>query len=354
MNKEERDIIHNDLIVVICGPTAVGKTDIALDIARRFDMEIVSCDSMQIYKYMDIGSAKPSKEELSSVPHHMIDVLDPRDFSKSQGGKTFSVVQFSAMAQAAIDDIIHRGKIPLIVGGTGLYLDSIIYDIDFAASPGEDEERLKLFELAEEEGPEKLHQILKELDPEASERIHPNNIKRVVRAIEAAREGRGVKEFKRSFEPNKKYIPILIGLTRNRDELYERINRRVDIMINNGLIDEVKRLSDMGLTEDDYPMKGIGYKELMPFVQNNLEDKSETDNDLNEIVDEIKTNSRHYAKRQITWFKRYKDMKWFDLSENIYSNNLNESFDASSKDSLDSCDILEEIEEWLIPRLTKK
>ncbi len=324
-------------IVVICGPTAVGKSDIALKVALDFGMEIVSCDSMQIYKYMDIGSAKPSKEEQNLVPHHMIDVIDPTyglsNVSESGANDIFSVVNYSEMAMDCIDDIISRGKTPLIVGGTGLYLDSIIYDIDFAAAPSESLLRDELYKYAEENGPEALYEVLKNEDPDAASRIHPNNIKRVVRAIEAAKLGNNIREFKRSFELRSKYDPILIGLSRDREELYDRINQRVDIMAQNGLIDEVKSLSEMGLTSDDYPMKGIGYKELLPII-----DEPDFDLLLENAITEIKTNSRHYAKRQFTWFKRYKDMKWFDLTGCSEGEGYNE--------------IVKGIETWLKEKMT--
>ena len=306
-------------IVVICGPTAVGKTEISLKLAGDFNMEIVSCDSMQLYKYMDIGSAKPTKDELNAVPHHMIDVLDPtRD--------SCTAYMYSELARKAIDDIITRGKIPLIVGGTGLYMDSILYDIDFAASPTDEGERDELYRIAENEGTEALHSILRELDPESAERIHPNNIKRVVRAIESARLGQNINDFKRDFKLRVEYDPILIGLTREREELYDRINRRVDILMDMGLEEEVKALRDMGLTSSDYPMKGIGYKELMEYLDGNCS--------LEDAITAIKTNSRHYAKRQFTWFKRYDDMKWFDLTG-----------------VRDYHSIIGEIEEWLKTRL---
>ena len=319
---------NNNKIVVICGPTAVGKTEIALEIAEDFDMEIVSCDSMQLYKYMDIGSAKPTKEELERVPHHMIDVIDPTEIKSDPTG-SFTVAKFSEMARSAIDDILIRGKTPLIVGGTGLYLDSIIYDMDYAATPGEDNERDELYEIAENQGAEALYKMLLELDPTAAKRIHPNNIKRVVRAIEAAKSGRGIQEYKPSFDYRPEYNPILIGLTRERSELYDRINKRVDVLMDKGLLQEVESLMKMGLTSADYPMKGIGYKELIDALDGQFT--------LEEGIEQVKTNSRHYAKRQITWFKRYEDMKWFDLT----------GVDSNEKVK----EITGEIEEWLKTKL---
>ena len=327
------EINNSNRIVAICGPTAVGKTDISIRIATDFNMEIVSCDSMQIYKYMDIGSAKPSPKEMEEIPHHMIGVVDPLD-CRIDSDYFFSVVNYSQMARSAIDDIISRGKTPLIVGGTGLYLDSIIYDIDFAAAPDESSKanRDELYKIAEESGPEALHKLLMELDPDSAYRIHPNNIKRVVRAIEASRSGENVQAFRRSFDYRKEYEPILIGLTRNREELYDRINRRVDALMEEGLLEEVKNLVSMGLTGNDYPMKGIGYKEIIDY----LDDKVS----LDEAITMVKTNSRHYAKRQFTWFKRYEDMKWFDLT-GVGEINQTKGYE----------EIVGEIEEWLKIRL---
>ena len=277
---------------------------------------------------MDIGSAKPTKEEMSLVPHHMIDIEDPTKIESDSLG-SFGVYKYSEMARSTIDDIISRGKIPLIVGGTGLYLDSIIYDIDFAAKPFDDGQRKELYAIAEKDGPLELHSILENLDPDSAGRIHPNNIKRVVRAIEAARAGEGIQKFNDNFQLRKEYNPILIGLIRDREELYERINRRVDILMDRGLLEEVRTLFEKGLTSDDYPMKGIGYKELI----DHLEGKTT----LDESIELIKRNSRHYAKRQLTWFKRYDSMKWFDLT------GVNSSDDYMAKSM--------EIEEWLMKEL---
>ena len=314
-------------IVVITGPTAVGKTEIALKIAEDFGMEIVSCDSMQVYKYMDIGSAKPSLDELSRIPHHMIDVVNPLDYMGNTSPRdSFGVVKFSEMARECIDDILNRSKIPLITGGTGLYLDSIIYDLDFASSPSEGRE--DLYKLNEEEGVYALYEILMGLDPEAAERIHPNNVKRVIRAIEAAKLGKSVQEFKRSFDLREEYSPILIGLTRDREELYDRINQRVDMMMDAGLLDEVKSLYEKGMRGHDYPMKGIGYKELIDYLEGEIS--------LDDAITSIKTNSRHYAKRQFTWFKRYDEMEWFDLTG------------VQEYES-----VIQEIEEWLRKRMSK-
>ena len=291
--------LKKERILAIVGPTAVGKTAFSIEIAKAFSGEIISCDSMQLYEYMDIGSAKPSLEEMEGIPHHMIGVIDPKE--------SFSAAQYKERAIPIIEGILSRRKLPMVVGGTGLYLDSIIYDFDFAARPEEDESfRNSLYALAEEEGPEALFERLKELDPQAANRVHPNNIKRVVRAIESAKKGQGISDFSRAREREMLYDPLIIGLTMDREQLYDRINLRVDNLMDKGLLDEVKGLMEMGLTDKDYSMQGIGYKELIRYFNGEY--------DLDMAIYLIKRNSRHYAKRQLTWFKRYDNIKWFDLS----------------------------------------
>lgn len=286
-------------IIAVAGPTAVGKTKYAIETAKTFNGEIVSCDSMQLYKYMNIGSAKPTAEEQAEVKHWLVDEIDPKE--------PFSVARYSEMAKAAIEDIFSRGKTPVIEGGTGLYLNSILYEMDFSGASVDMELRSTLENEAELFGPEYIYNKLKDTDPEAAERIHPNNVKKVIRALEGAISGNSIADFKNCNEKCKNYDAILIGLTRNRPELYDRINRRVDIMVEQGLFDEVEQLLEMGLGEDDISMKGIGYKEIIGFFDGLYSQE--------EAIDLIKKNSRHLAKRQLTWFRRYDDMKWFNLSE---------------------------------------
>ena len=286
-------------IIAVAGPTAVGKTKYAIETAKTFNGEIVSCDSMQLYKYMNIGSAKPTDEEQAEVKHWLVDEIDPKE--------PFSVARYSEMAKAAIEDIFSRGKTPVIEGGTGLYLNSILYEMDFSGASVDMELRSTLENEAELFGPEYIYNKLKDTDPEAAERIHPNNVKKVIRALEGAISGNSIADFKNCNEKCKNYDAILIGLTRNRPELYDRINRRVDIMVEQGLFDEVEQLLEMGLGEDDISMKGIGYKEIIGFFDGLYSQE--------EAIDLIKKNSRHLAKRQLTWFRRYEDMKWFNLSE---------------------------------------
>ena len=286
-------------LVAICGPTAVGKTAYSIEIAKRFDGEIVSCDSMQLYKYMDIGSAKPSLDELKQVKHHLIGVVEPSD--------NFSVAKYKELASASIDDILSRGKLPIIAGGTGLYLDALIFDLDFAAAPSDGSLRDELYKIAEEKGNLKLHAILHECDPDSAQRIHPNNVRRVVRAIESAKSGTKLKDFAKDLSLNDKYEFILVGLRRDREELYDRINRRVDILVEEGLFDEVEMLREMGLSESDISMKGIGYKEILKYIDGEI--------GLEEAIDLIKKETRHFAKRQITWFKREKEAIWLDIDD---------------------------------------
>lgn len=286
-------------IVVIAGPTAVGKTKFALRAAKALDGEIVSCDSMQIYKYMNIGSAKPSAAELRKVRHHLVDFVDPSE--------DFSVARYQKLAKEAIADILSRGKIPVVAGGTGLYLNSLLYEMDFSQAQRDEQLRRTLGAEAELLGADYLYEKLRAKDPEAASRIHPHNVKKVIRALEAAEQGRGVRDFSACKEKCKDYEAILIGLTRNRDELYDIINKRVDLLVKQGLFAEVEELLDRGLSEDDISMKGIGYKEIIACFDGMYTRE--------EAIDLIKKNTRHLAKRQLTWFRRYEDMHWINISD---------------------------------------
>ena len=287
-------------VIAVAGPTAVGKTKFAIEVARRFDGEVVSCDSMQLYKFMNIGSAKPDAEEMAQVKHHLVDIIDPR--------VPFSVAEYQQLAKAAIADVMSRGKVPVISGGTGLYLNSLIYDMDFSSNPGDLTYRKELEKIAEEEGTEAVHRMLQNEDPDAAALIHPNNTKRIIRALERLHDGEGnVRPFSGILKETDDYEMILVGLTRERQELYDRINARVEILINNGLVDEVKELMAMGLTSDDISMKGIGYKEIIAFLNNEY--------DLATAADTVKKNTRHYAKKQLTWYRRYDKINWLNISE---------------------------------------
>ncbi len=287
-------------IVVIAGPTAVGKTKYSIDYALKNNGEIVSCDSMQLYKYMAIGTAKPTEEELSQVKHHLVDIIDPRE--------EFSVAMYSKLAKAAIEEIFSRGKTPVISGGTGLYLNSIIYDMDFGATTRDMEYRKSLEKIAEEKGNLYVHNLLREKDAEAADRIEVNNLRRVIRALEAVElSGEKLKSFDQVTMKTKDYSVKLIGLTRDRAILYERINQRVDQMLEEGLIDEVRSLLDQGFTGDNIAMKGIGYKEIIAYLEGEYE--------IDRAIELVKRNTRRYAKRQLTWFRRYDEMEWISLDE---------------------------------------
>ncbi len=293
-------------IPVIAGPTAVGKTEYAIRIARALGGEIVSADSMQIYRYMDIGSAKPDAREQAAARHHLVDAVDPRT--------PCSAAEYRDIAKKCIREIFERNRLPVLCGGTGLYISALIYDMDFSNSPRDDGLRQHYQRIAEEQGRKYLHSLLEKIDPDAAARIHPNNVKKVIRAIEAAKHGEKIPAFENSFRPAADYEYILIGLRRPREELYDRINRRVDVMMDSGLEDEVRRLVGMGLTAEDNAMKGIGYKEMIGFL--NGEYDRETAKEL------IRRNSRRYAKRQMTWFRRYPDMRWFDITRDTEPSEL--------------------------------
>ncbi len=287
-------------IVIIAGPTAVGKTEYAIKAAQHFKGEIVSADSMQIYQYMDIGSAKPTKEELLKAPHYMVDEIDPRT--------EFSVAEYQKRAKKYIAHIFDKGALPIISGGTGLYVNSLIYDMDFSVSPKQESFRKQLQEEAASYGNSFIHEKLRQKDAQAAERIHPNNVKKVIRALEILdSKEMPLRKFEDSFIKTAEYSIILVGLNRNREELYERINRRVDLLMKEGLLEEIEGLLKIGLTEDAISMKGIGYKELIDYFHGLYS--------LSDAVEQIKKNTRHYAKRQLTWFRRYKEIQWFNLSD---------------------------------------
>lgn len=297
-------------VLAIVGPTAVGKTEYAIRIAKELEGEILSADSMQIYRYMDIGSAKPSPTELALIPHHLVGTVDPRT--------PWSVADYQKAAKACINDIFKRGKLPIISGGTGLYVNSLLYDMDFTNSSRSLDLRKRLEQEALENGPESVHRYLESIHPEAADRIHPNNLKKVIRAIEVKEEsGKGIPAFHQSFTKTNEYQWTLIGLSRNRDQLYERINQRVVQLMESGLIKEVENLLSMGLTKDDSSMLGIGYKEIIDYLAGAYSKQ--------QAIELIQKNSRNYAKRQLTWFRRYEEIQWFDLTQlEIQRNSFNE------------------------------
>ena len=293
-------------IVVLTGPTAVGKTELSIQLAKAIGGEIISADSMQVYKYMDIGSAKITPEEMDGVRHYLVDELEPFD--------EFHVVKFQEYAQKYLNEIYAHGKIPIIAGGTGFYIQALLNDIDFTEQESDSAYRKELEALAEEHGNQYLHDRLKEVDPESAEPIHPNNRKRVIRALEFYQEtGRKISEHNAKEQMRTSpYNFAYFVLNDERSHLYKRIDARVDKMIEDGLEAEVRRLKEMGCTKDMVAMQGIGYKEMLSYLDGSYS--------LEEAVYIIKRETRHFAKRQITWFKRERDVIWLNKNEFDYKN----------------------------------
>ncbi len=285
-------------VYIISGPTAVGKSLIAFYLAKRINGEIINCDSVQLYKYMDIGSAKPSEHELRVVRHHLYSIVEP-DYN-------MTVATYQKLASAVIEDVLSRGKTPIVCGGTGLYLNSILYDMSFAGSKGDTARREELERMAENNGSDYMYQYLTALDPESASRIHPNNTRKIIRAIEAYELGNGIRDLSEC-RLNPKYEFKFFVINMEREWLYDRINRRVDRLIDDGLVDEVSDLLQRGYDLSLPSMKGIGYKETAAYLKGEC--------DMPAAIDEIKKNTRHYAKRQITWLKRYDMANWIEVSK---------------------------------------
>ncbi|MCR4923591.1 MAG: tRNA (adenosine(37)-N6)-dimethylallyltransferase MiaA [Lachnospiraceae bacterium] len=303
-------------LIIITGPTAAGKTEISIRTALRIGGEIVSADSMQVYRSMDIGSAKVKKEEMRKVRHHLIDILDPKE--------EFNVYLFKKLAGEAVEGIYERGNIPIIAGGTGFYIQALLYDVDFEENKGDDSYRKELSELALSKGPAFLHKLLKEVDPDYANEVHENNVKRVIRALEFYREsGQMLSEHNRiQRQKLSEYDFKYYVINMERELLYKRIDQRVDKMMDMGLLDEVRYLKDRGIPRDSTAMQGIGYKELYSYLMGETE--------LAEAVEAIKKNSRHYAKRQITWFKRERDVIFlnkedYDFDDERIAKHISES-----------------------------
>ena len=285
-------------ILCVVGPTASGKTDYAVELALKCGGEVVSCDSMHIYKHLDIGTAKPTADEMKGVKHHMIDIIEPNE--------SFSVARFSEMARECIDDILLRGKMPVLCGGTGLYFDSTINNINFIQMDTDEEYRKYLESAAKEFGNEYVYKILKRVDEESAESIHPNNLKRVIRALEIYKTtGKKKSELDKEQLSEPLYEPEITGLMRDREVLYDRINKRVDIMMEKGLVEEVSELIKMGIDTEATSMQAIGYKEIIEYLDGKTS--------LSDAVDKIKRESRRYAKRQLTWFKRNEKIHWINI-----------------------------------------
>lgn len=285
-------------LVVLTGPTAVGKTKLSISLAKALNGEIISADSMQVYKYMDIGSAKITEKEMDGVPHHLIDVLSPFE--------EFHIVRFQELAKKAMEDIYNRGKTPVFVGGTGFYIQAITKDIDFTEGEEDKQYREELSRLAAEKGNEFLHEMLREVDKKSAEEIHANNVKRVIRALEFYKEN-GFPISQHNEEQKQNETPYNLAyfvLNAPRDLLYERIDRRVDEMMENGLVKEVQKLKDMGCRREMTSMQGLGYKEILSFLDGEIP--------LDEAVRILKRDTRHFAKRQLTWFRRESNVVWVD------------------------------------------
>lgn len=284
-------------VVVICGPTASGKTALSIELAKRINGEIISSDSMQIYKDMDIGTAKPTKEEMQGIKHYLVDFVEPN--------KRYSVADFKKDAEKAIEEILKNGKVPIIVGGTGLYVDSLIYGIEYQDIKFDEKYRKELENRVEQEGLESLYNEAKKIDPQAMEKISSNDQKRILRVLEIYK-ATGKNKTEQEAESRKngvKYDYKVFAINMDREKLYERINKRVDIMIEQGLIQEVQ---DLLKKYDEFPtaMQGLGYKEVVEYLQGNISKE--------EMIDKVKMETRRYAKRQNTWFKKNKQTIWIE------------------------------------------
>lgn len=273
-------------IIIICGPTASGKTALAVECAKLLNSEVISADSMYIYKGLNIGTAKPTVEEMQGVKHHVIDVVEPNE--------TFTVSDYKNIAKPIIDNLINQNKIPIICGGTGFYINSILYDLSYGNGQGNPEIREKYKRLAIGHGNQYVYDILQKYDPESAKKLHFNDLKRVIRALEIYESGIKKSDICDELKPNYNYSAYSVDY--DRETLYDRINKRVDLMVNLGLIDEIKSLLDSGINKDNQCMQAIGYKEILDFLDGNC--------NLSQAIETIKLNTRHYAKRQITFFKK--------------------------------------------------
>ncbi|CUX50437.1 tRNA (adenosine(37)-N6)-dimethylallyltransferase MiaA [Clostridium sp. C105KSO13] len=288
-------------LIILAGPTAVGKTKLSISLAKTVGGEIISADSMQVYRHMDIGSAKIQPEEMEGIVHHLVDVLEPDE--------EFHVVRFQQMAKAAVEEIYERGRIPILVGGTGFYIQALLYDIDFTKNESDPKYRRYLEELVQKKGPGYLHEMLKKTDAKSAESIHPHNSKRVIRALEFYNQtGKKISEHNRvERQKQSPYHFAYFVLYDERKRLYERIDSRVDQMLKEGLVKEVQALKDRGCIRDMVSMQGLGYKEILAYLDG--------ETSFEEAVYRIKRDTRHFAKRQLTWFKREKDVIWMNKGD---------------------------------------
>lgn len=292
-------------MVILTGPTAVGKTALSIELAKRINGAVISADSMQVYKHMDIGSAKIMPEEMQGIKHYLIDEFEPDE--------EFHVVRFVERAKHCLEEIYADGKIPIIAGGTGFYIQALLYDIDFTEQEGDPAYRAFLEQLAVKKGADYLHGLLRTVDPASADAIHANNIKRVIRALEFYHlSGRRISEHnEKERQKISPYNFAYFVLTDDRAHLYERIDRRVDLMVEQGLVDEVRHLKDMGYHKEMVSMQGLGYKEILSYLDGEMT--------LEEAIYIIKRETRHFAKRQLTWFRRERDVIWFDKDAYHYN-----------------------------------
>lgn len=282
----------NPKIIIICGPTASGKSDLAVECAKALDTQVISADSMYIYKGLNIGTAKPTLAEMQGVKHHLIDVVNPND--------NFTVSEYKNLATPIIDNLIKNGKTPIICGGTGFYINSILYDLSYGKGKEDPKIREKYKKLCETHGKEYVYNILKAVDPDSANKLHPNDVKRVIRALEIFENGTKKSDIIDDLTPKYDYLAYSIDYP--RETLYDRINLRVDNMVKKGLLEEIKRLLDIGLTKENQCMQAIGYKEIIDYFDGNCT--------FEQAVENIKLNTRHYAKRQITFFKKMPNLKY--------------------------------------------
>lgn len=298
MNNQPNNKMNKRPLIILTGPTAVGKTALSIKLAKAVNGQMISADSMQVYRHMDIGTAKIKPEEMQGIPHYLIDVLEPEE--------DFNVVRFQHMAKEALAKIYAEGGIPIVVGGTGFYIQALLYDIDFEKNDEDTTYRQELQQLAEAKGAEYLHEMLKQVDPESAQTIHANNVKRVIRALEFHHQT-GLPISAHNEEQRQKESPyhfLYFVLNDDRQMLYDRIDKRIDIMLEQGLVDEVKELVASGCKRDMVSMQGLGYKEILNYLEGNCT--------LEEAVYILKRDTRHFAKRQLTWFKREREVIWLN------------------------------------------
>ena len=302
MTPDSQDTQQNkDPLIIIAGPTAVGKSEAAVELALRLNGSVISADSMQVYRGMDIGTAKLRPQEMRGVAHYLIDIAEPDE--------EWNVVRFQSEAKKAVSEISAQGRLPIVAGGTGFYIQSLLYDIDFTQTSEDASYREELAAVARTQGPEALHRLLQEADPESAEAIHPHNVKRVIRALEYARDtGEAISAHNQEQRKRESaWDAVFLCLTMDRQRMYDRINARVDRMLTEGLVEEVRMLRDRGFTGADVSMQGLGYRQILSYLNGECT--------LRDAADQIKVQTRHFAKRQLTWFRRERNVTWIDTDD---------------------------------------